>query len=93
MPDADPERASHPLGIELLVNCAECGSILQAESCNNDDGPFSKQILITVAKCECVSGEGATGCADDTEYVLSDALRQLGHERLNKLLNETLNRG
>lgn len=33
------------------------------------------------------------GCADDTEYELSDALKRLGPERLKELLSEKLNRG
>lgn len=83
----------HPLGIELLINCAECGSILQAQVCNHDELPFSGQILITVARCECKGeGDGPTGCAYDSEYELSDALRQISPERLDQILNETLNK-
>jgi hypothetical protein len=36
------------------------------------------------------AGEGPTGCADDSEYELSDALKRISPERLNQLLNETL---
>lgn len=43
----------HPLAIELLVNCADCGSLLNAELCSHDERPFSKQMLITVARCRC----------------------------------------
>lgn len=35
------------------------------------------------------AGEGPTGCADDQEYELSDALKALGKDGLNKLLAET----
>lgn len=86
-----PDITLHPLGIELLVNCAECGSILQAELCNHDERAFGKQILITVARCACDGvGEGPTGCADDSEYELGDALKKISPERLDELLNETL---
>lgn len=33
--------------------------------------------------------DAPTGCADDEEYELSDALKRLGKEGLNKLLAET----
>jgi hypothetical protein len=42
------EVQHHPRAVELLVNCAECGSILNAEICNHDERPFGKQILVTV---------------------------------------------
>lgn len=48
-----PPTQLHPLGIELLVNCAQCGHILKAELCNHDERPFSKQIFITVERCKC----------------------------------------
>jgi FtsZ-binding cell division protein ZapB len=38
------EVQHHPRAVELLVNCAECGSILNAEICNHDERPFGKQI-------------------------------------------------
>jgi hypothetical protein len=43
-------------GLELLVNCADCGSILNAELCCQTDHPFSKQIFLTVDRCKCKDG-------------------------------------
>lgn len=36
------------------------------------------------------STEGPTGCLDDTEYELSDALKRISPERLSGLLNSEL---
>lgn len=54
-PDLELKAERHPLAIELLVNCAACGNILNAEQCCRfeESKPFSKQILITVERCVC----------------------------------------
>lgn len=49
----DRKETKHPLGIELIVNCANCGQIVQSDLCNNSNAAFSQQILITVEKCKC----------------------------------------
>lgn len=43
----------HPLALELFVNCAICGSLLNIEFSNFNERPFGKQVLITVEKCHC----------------------------------------
>lgn len=55
----------HPLAIEVMVNCAECGSLLGVEAIKEHIAP--QQLLLCVEKCQCAGVEASIGEAELAE--------------------------